>query len=138
MLVRQLRKDPRLKKLCDIEASEPPYGIAVLSRFRSRAGPEKLALIVDEAIGTLVNRGRIKGKTLALDSTCIKAYSRRNLDKRTDYSDPESRVGRAVKAKELGYRLHLAVRKTLFLSQLPCPKLTKNGLYSPSGRQACS
>ena len=37
------------------------------------------------------------------------AYSRRNLDNRTGYSDPESRIGRAVKAKDLGYRLHLAV-----------------------------
>jgi hypothetical protein len=44
-----------------------------------------------------------------LDSTFIKAYSRRNLDNRTGYSDPESRIGRAVKAKDLGYRLHLAV-----------------------------
>jgi len=31
------------------------------------------------------------------------------MDNRTGYSDPESRVGRAVKAKDLGYRLHLAV-----------------------------
>jgi transposase len=99
MLVRQLWKDPRLKQTCDIEASEPPYGIAVLSRFRSRVGPEKLALIIDDALGILVKKGRIKGETIALDSTLIKAYSRRNLDNRTGYSDPESRVGRAVKLK---------------------------------------
>ena len=42
-------------------------------------------------------------------STFIKAHSRRNLDNRTGYSDPESRVGRAVKTRDLGYRLHLAV-----------------------------
>jgi transposase len=109
MLVRQLWKDPRLKQICDIEASEPPYGIAVLSRFRSRVGPEKLALVIDDALGILVKKGRIKGETLALDSTFIKAYSRRNLDNRIGYSDPESRIGRAVKAKDMGYRLHLAV-----------------------------
>jgi IS5 family transposase len=109
MLVRQLWKDPRLKAICDIKASQYPYGIAVLSRFRSRIGPERLARIIDDAIETLVKKGRIKGKTLALDSTFIKAYSRRNLDNRTGYSDPESRVGRAVKTKDLGYRLHLAV-----------------------------
>ena len=109
MLVRQLWKDSRLKQLCDIESSEPPYGIAVLSRFRSRVGPEKLALIIDDALGILVKKGRINGETIALDSTFIKAYSRRSLDNRTGYSDPESRVGRAVKAKDLGYRLHLAV-----------------------------
>lgn len=109
MLVRQMWKDPRLKKICDIEAYEPPYGIAVLSRFRSKVGPERLAKIVDQTVEALVKKGRIKGEALALDSTFIKAYSRRNLDNRTGYSDPESRIGRAVKAKDLGYRLHLAV-----------------------------
>jgi transposase len=109
MLVRQMWKDPRLKRICDIEADEPPYGIAVLSRFRSKVGPERLARIVDQTVEVLVKNGRIKGEALALDSTFIKAYSRRNLDNRTGYSDPESRIGRAVKAKDLGYRLHLAV-----------------------------
>jgi transposase len=109
MLVRQLWKDQRLRRICDIEKNEPPYGIAVLSRFRRRVGPERLMRIVDHAIEMLVRKGRIKGETLALDSTFIKAYSRRNLDNRTGYSDPESRVGRAVKTRDLGYRLHLAV-----------------------------
>ena len=83
MLVRQMWKDPRLKKICDIEANEPPYGIAVLSRFRSKVGPERLSRIVDQAVEVLVKKGRIKGEALALDSTFIKAYSRRNLDNRT-------------------------------------------------------
>jgi transposase, IS5 family len=109
MLVRQMWKDPRLKKICNIEADEPPYGIAVLSRFRTKVGPERLSRIIDQTIAVLVKKGRIKGEALALDSTFIKAYSRRNLDNRTGYSDPESRIGRAVKAKDLGYRLHLAV-----------------------------
>jgi len=109
MLVRQMWKDPRLRKICDIEADQPPYGIAVLSRFRNKVGPERLSRIIDQTIDTLVKKGRIKGEALALDSSFIKAYSRRSLDNRTGYSDPESRIGRAVKAKELGYRLHLAV-----------------------------
>ena len=109
MLVRQMWKDPRLRRICDIEENEPPYGIAVLSRFRSRVGPERLMRIVDHAIETLVEKRRIKGETVAMDSTFIKACSRRNLDNRTGYSDPESRVGRAVKTRDLGYRLHLAV-----------------------------
>jgi hypothetical protein len=109
MLVRQMWKDPRLRRICDIEEDEPPYGIAVLSRFRKRVGPERLMRIVDHAIETLVEKRRIKGETLAMDSTFIKACSRRNLDNRTGYSDPESRVGRAVKTRDLGYRLHLAV-----------------------------
>jgi hypothetical protein len=102
-------KDPRLKKICNIEASQPPYGIAVLSRFRSKVGPERLSRVIDQTVELLVKNGRIKGHSIALDSTFIKAYSRRNLDNRTGYSDPESRIGRAVKAKDLGYRLHLAV-----------------------------
>jgi IS5 family transposase len=109
MLVRQLWKDPRLRQICDIEENEPPYGIAVLSRFRKRVGREKLMRIVDHAIEKLVEKRRIKGETLAMESTFIKACSRRNLDNRTGYSDPESRVGRAVKTRDLGYRLHLAV-----------------------------
>jgi transposase len=109
MLVRQMWKDPRLKKICDIEENQQPYGIAVLSRFRSKVGPERLAKVVDHSIEALVKKGRVKGHVLAMDSTFIKAYSRRNLDNRTGYSDPESRIGRAVKAKDLGYRLHLAV-----------------------------
>jgi transposase len=109
MLVRQMWKDPRLRKICDIEVNEAPYGIAVLSRFRTRVGPERLSRIIDHAIRLLVAKGKIKGETIALDSTFIKAYSRRNLDNKTGYSDPESRLGRAVRAKDLGYRLHLAV-----------------------------
>jgi hypothetical protein len=109
MLVRQMWKDPRLRRICDIEKNEPPYGIAVLSRFRKRVGPERLMRIVDQAIKTLVKKRRIKGEVLAMDSTFIKAHSRRSLDNRTGYSDPESRVGRAVKARDLGYRLHLVV-----------------------------
>jgi hypothetical protein len=109
MLVRQLWKGPRLRRICDIEENDPPYGITVLSRFRSRVGPERLMRIVDDAVETLVDKRRIKGETLAMDSTFIKARGRRNLDNRTGYSDPESRVGRAVKTRDLGYRLHLAV-----------------------------
>jgi hypothetical protein len=109
MLVRQIWKDPRLRKICDIEADKQPYGIAVLSRFRSKVGPERLSRIVDQTVEVLVKKGRLKGEGLALDSTFIKAYSRRNLDNRTGYSDPQARIGRAVKAKDLGYRLHLAI-----------------------------
>jgi hypothetical protein len=109
MLVRQLWKNPRSGRICDIEENDPPYGIAVLSRFKSRVGPERLMRIVDHAIERLVEKRRIKGETLAMDSTFIKACSRRSLDNRTGYSDPQSWVGRAVKTRDLSYRLHLAV-----------------------------
>jgi transposase len=89
MLVRQMWKDPRLKKICDIEA-RASVCISVLSRFRSKVGPERLAKVIDQTVEVLVSKGRIKGEALALDSTFIKAYSRRNLDNRTGYSDSES------------------------------------------------
>lgn len=109
MFVQQLWKDPRLKKIRDIEEYELPYGIAVLSRFGSKVGPERMMRTVDNAVDWLVKKGRIKGESIALDSTFIKAFSRRNLDNGTGFSDPESRVGRVVKAKDIECRLHLAV-----------------------------
>ena len=52
----------------------------------------------------------VKGKTLALDATFIKAWSRRDpFDDGKGLSDPESRVGRDGKTYDLGYKAHLAV-----------------------------
>jgi hypothetical protein len=79
-----------------------------LLRFRSKVGSERLAKVVDQSIKALAKKG-IKEEAEALDSTFIKANSRRNLDKRTGYRDPELKIGRAVKVKDLGYRFHLAV-----------------------------
>ena len=76
---------PSTKENRDIEEDEPPYGIAVLFRFRSKVGSERLMYIVDKAVEVLVKKRRNKGETLALNSTIIKAYSRRNLDNRTGY-----------------------------------------------------
>jgi len=89
MLVRQMWKDPGLRKICNIEEDEAPYGIAVLSRFRTKVGSVRLSRIIDQTIRLLVEKGRIRGEAIALDSTFIKAYSRRNLDNKTGYSDPE-------------------------------------------------
>jgi transposase len=88
MLARQIWKDLRFKKICDIK-NDPPYGIAILSSFRSKVGPERLSRIVDPTVEVLVKEGWTMGKALALDSTVIKAYSRRNLDNRTGYTDPD-------------------------------------------------
>jgi hypothetical protein len=90
MLVRQLWKDERLRRLCDIKAYEFPCGIAVLSRFKRKVGPERLMRIVDHAVEVLEKEGKVRGETLALDSTFVKAYSRRSLDNPTGYSDHES------------------------------------------------
>ena len=75
MLIHQMWKDPRLKRICDREADEPPFGIAVLSRFISKVGPERLSRIMDQAVKVLVKKGRIKDEALALNSTFIKSRS---------------------------------------------------------------
>ena len=49
-------KDPRLKKICDIEADQQPYGIAVLSRFRAEVGPDRLSRIIDQTVAGLVKK----------------------------------------------------------------------------------
>lgn len=58
----------------------------------------------------LIEGGVIKGETLALDATFIKAWSRR--DPSNDcrgLSNPESRVGRDGRTYDLGYKANLAV-----------------------------
>jgi len=109
-LMRRLANDPYLRSICDIEAGEEPYGRSVLSRFRQRIGPEKLGRIVDHTVRELVRGDMIEGKAIALDATFIKAYSKRDpSNNRRGYSDPDARVGRAEKGKDLGYKAHIAV-----------------------------
>jgi hypothetical protein len=43
-------KDQRVRRICDIEEGEPPYGVAVLSRSRSKVGLGRLMRIVDHAV----------------------------------------------------------------------------------------
>jgi IS5 family transposase len=58
----------------------------------------------------LVDDDTIKGETLVLDATFIKAWSRRDpADDSHDLSDPEARVGRDGKTYDLGYKAHVAV-----------------------------
>jgi transposase len=81
----------------------------VLSRFNQRLGTRRLRRIVDKQVKKLIRRRIVKARTVALDATFIKAHSRRSMDNRTGYSDPESRVGRAYRTYGLGYKLHMAV-----------------------------
>jgi hypothetical protein len=86
---------------------QSPYKVCFLvgSQIKLAFWESKSVLFLD----LLVTKRKIEGEALALDSTFIKARSRRNLENRTGYSDPESRVGRAVKFRDLGCRLHLVV-----------------------------
>ena len=108
-LERRLWIDERLRAICGIAKEETAYGRTVLSRFNQRLNARRLRRIVDKQVKKLVRRRIIKARTVALDATFIKAYSRRNMDNRAGYSDPESRVGRAYRSYGLGYKLHMAV-----------------------------
>jgi len=109
-LYRRLWNDEALREICDIEEKEKPYHPSQLTRFRNKVGPERLEDIMNTLINELLECGIIKGKTLALDATFIKAWSRRDpTDDSHGYSDPESRVGRDGKTYDLGYKAHVAV-----------------------------
>ena len=109
-LYRRLWNDEALREICDIEEKEKPYHPSQLTRFRNKVGPERLTDIMNSLINELLDSGIIKGKTLALDATFIKAWSKRDpADDSHGYSDPESRVGRDGKTYDLGYKAHLAV-----------------------------
>ena len=109
-LYRRLWNDEALREICDIEDHEKPYHPSQLTRFRNKVGPERLEDIMNSLLRELVDGDIIKGETLALDATFIKAWSRRDPgDDSHGYSDPESRVGRDGKTYDLGYKAHLAV-----------------------------
>jgi len=109
-LYRRLWNDEALRMICDIEEHEKPYHPSQLTRFRNRVGPERLECIMASLLDELVEGDIIKGETLALDATFIKAWSRRDpTDDSHGLSDPESRVGRDGKTYDLGYKAHVAV-----------------------------
>ena len=112
MLERRLWSDERLRGICDIEVDESAYGRTVLSRFNQRLDAKRVKRLVDWQVKKLIRRGAIKGKTVALDASFIKAYSRRAKDNKIGYSDPEAKVGRAYRTYGLGYKLHMAVDAT--------------------------
>ena len=109
-LYRRLWNDENLREICDIEEREKPYHPSQMTRFRARVGPERLEEIMKRLLEELVESGIIKGETVAMDATFIKAWSRRDMaDDSHGFSDPDSRVGRDGKTYDLGYKAHIAV-----------------------------
>ena len=101
--------DPDLREVCDIEAEQKPYHPSRLTRFRNRIGIERLERIMNSMVDELLKGGIIIGKTLVMDATFIKAYSKRDPHENSrGGSDLEARVGRNGKTFELGYRIHVA------------------------------
>jgi len=109
-LYRRLWYDQDLREICDIEAEQKPYHPSQMTRFRNRIGIERLERIMNSLIDELLKGGLIIGKTIVMDATFIKAYSKRDPhENRRGGADPEARVGRNGKTFELGYKLHIAV-----------------------------
>jgi hypothetical protein len=104
----------------------------VLSRFNQRLDAGRLRRIVDIQVRKLIRRRIVKVRTVALDATFIKAYSRRSLDNRTGLGDPEACVGRAYRSYGLGYKLHMAIDTTSGapLTYLVAPANTNEKLLS--------
>jgi len=108
-LYRRLWNDPLLRMICDIENWEKPYHPSQLTRFRSWVGPERLERIIAGLVETLIEGGIIRGETVAMDATFIKAYSKRDSrDNRRGASDPDAMVGRDGRTYGLGYKAHIA------------------------------
>jgi len=108
-LYRRLWNDPTLRMVCDIEEREKPYHPSQLTRFRTRVGPERLETIIASLVEELIQGGLIRGDTVAMDATFIKAYSKRDLqDNRRGASDPDAVVGRDGRSYGLGYKAHIA------------------------------
>jgi IS5 family transposase len=109
-LYRSLWNDESLRTICELEPREKPYHPSQMTRFRDRVGPERLEGIIHSLVEELVVGGVIKGDSVALDATFIKAWSKRDpADDSHGFSDPESRVGRDGKTYDLGYKAHVAV-----------------------------
>jgi len=108
-LYRRLLNDPTLRMICDIEEREKPYHPSQLTRFRSRVGPERLETIIASLVEELIEGGIIRGETVAMDATFIKAYSKRDSrDNLRGASDPDAMVGRDGRSYGLGYKSHIA------------------------------
>ena len=108
-LYRRLWNDPMLRMICDIKEREKPYHPSQLTRFRRRVGPERLKGIIGGLVGELIEGGIIRGETVAMDATFIKAYSKQDFrDNRRGASDPDAMVGRDGRSYGLGYKAHIA------------------------------
>jgi len=72
-LYRRLWNDEALREICEIEDHEKPYHPSQLTRFRDRVGPERLEDIMSSLLEELSEGGIIRGETISLDATFIKA-----------------------------------------------------------------
>lgn len=93
-LCRLLEADEALTSICEIKMGERPYDRATLMRFRRRVGSERLERIMSFLVRQLDKMGVLDCRVLALDTTFIEAYSRREPeDNSRGLFDSEVRFG---------------------------------------------
>jgi len=108
-LHRLLQNDEDLRILCDVKEGEKPYHPSILSRFRKRIGPEAFQQIMTHCVKQLDRMNVLDIRTVALDATFIKAYSRRDpKNSRSGLSDIEAGLRKQGGNVTLGYGVHLA------------------------------
>ena len=108
-LHRLLQNDEDLRMLCDVKEGEKPYHPSILLRFRKRIGPEAFQQIMAHCVKQLDRMNVLDARTVAMDATFIKAYSRRDPeDTRRGFSDVEARLRKQGGNVTLGYGVHLA------------------------------
>ena len=121
-LCRRLRRDPELRRICDLGDGESPYHYSTLSRFRVRVGAERLRRLNRWLIEQLRRIGVIKDAVVAVDETFIPAYSQRDpQNTRVGYSDPEATLRRHGQRTFFGYGVMVAVDAE---SELPLATVT--------------
>jgi hypothetical protein len=109
-LYRLIENDKDLRLLCDIKEGEKPYHPSTLSRFRKRIGPDAFQQVMTHCVKKLDRMNILGIRTVALDATFIKAYSRRDPnDSRHGLSDIEAGLRKQGGNVTLGYGIHLAV-----------------------------
>ena len=99
-----LRWNRRLARACGFKKKTPSHGL--FTHFRNRLGKEGYEKVFSYVLQRLLESGVIEAKTVAVDSTAIKAYSQRDLKNKNGKSDVEARVGRGRRGFVLGYKVH--------------------------------
>jgi len=101
-----LERNKAVARACGFKHETPSHGL--FTQFRHRLGKDGYERIFSSILKQLLKRRVVQAKTVAVDSTTIKAYSQRDLENKRGKSDFEARVGRGRRSFVLGYKVHTA------------------------------
>jgi transposase len=101
-----LKFDGQAARACGFKRETPSHGLFTQFRDRLKKGGYENVFIM--LLSPLLKSGVVSGKSVALDSTTVRAYSQRDLDNRKGKSDADARVGKGRRGFVLGYKVHTA------------------------------